>query len=172
METLSCIDAASHANRIAMLGMNLPWLAWTGKVAHCVGTLAVMASGGCSDPDVVTYPVRGIVRFTDGKLLREGTVEFETLRREKPITATGEIGPDGSFVLGTYESDDGAVVGKHRAVVIADYEIGTGYERPWLIPEAPLHPKYRDFRSSGLMFEVKPEDNDIIIEVEYAPAKE
>lgn len=151
--------------------MNLRWLASARYFAYSVGMLAVMVNGGCSDRDVVTYPVRGIVRFTDGKLLRDGTVEFEIMGREKPITATGEIGPDGSFVLGTYESNDGAVAGKHRAVVIADYEIGTGYERPWLIPAAQLHPKYRDFQSSGLEFLVKPQDNDIIVEVEYAPTK-
>lgn len=132
--------------------------------------LIVAAMAGCSDSEVETYPVQGIVRFTDGQLLREGTVEFEIIRREKPITATGEIAPDGSFVLGTYGPGDGVVPGKHRAVVIADYDIGTGYERPWLIPPPKLHSKYRQFRTSGLIFEVKRERNEIVIEVEYAPA--
>ncbi len=82
--------------------------------------------------------MRGIVRFPDGKVLREGSVEFEIIGRKKPVTATGVIGPDGSFVLGTYEVDDGALVGKHRVVVIADYVIGNGAERPGLIPEPTL----------------------------------
>ncbi len=125
---------------------------------------------GCSSARRDTFPVRGIVRFPDGQLLRDGTVEFEIMGRETPITATGSIGPDGSFVLGTFEVDDGALAGEHRVVVIADYVIGNGAERPGLIPEAKLHPKYRSFRTSGLVLEVQPQSNNLVIEVEYAPS--
>lgn len=132
----------------------------------------IVAVAGCSDPAKKTYPVRGLVRFPDGKVLRQGSVEFETIGQENPSSAHGVINPDGSFVLGTYALDDGAKVGKHRAVVISDYAIGNGAERPGLIPEAELDPKYRVFRTSGLEFEVKPEDNTILIEVEYAKKKD
>jgi len=124
---------------------------------------------GCSDSAPKLYEVRGLVRYTDGQLLRRGTVEFEIFGREKAITARSEIGPDGSFALGTYAMSDGALPGKHRVVVIADHDIGAGHERPWLIAPVQLHPKYRDYRTSGLEFEVKPEINQFIIEVEYAP---
>jgi hypothetical protein len=132
----------------------------------CLPTIGTL--GGCSDSGAKTYPVRGIVRFPDGKVLRDGSVEFEIVGRDPPVTATGSIGPDGSFVLGTYQADDGALVGKHRVVVIADYVIGNGPERPGLIPESMLHEKYRSFKTSGLVREVKPETNNIVIEVEYA----
>jgi hypothetical protein len=133
---------------------------------------ALLISGGCTDSAVKTYPVRGVVVFPDGKPLREGTVEFELIDREKSNTATAEIQPDGSFQLGTFALDDGARVGKHRAVVIADQLIGNGYERPGLIPESQVHPRYREFRTSKLVFEVKPEINNIIITVDYAPEPE
>jgi hypothetical protein len=124
---------------------------------------------GCSYPDRDTFPVSGIVRFPDGKLLRNGTIEFEIVGRERPVTARGSVGPDGSFVLGTFEEDDGALAGKHRVVVIADYVIGSGAERPGLIPESKLHPKYRSYQTSTLVHEVKPQTNNIVIDVEDAP---
>jgi hypothetical protein len=130
--------------------------------------ISAIFTSGCGNANREIYPVSGFVRFGDGQLLRQGSVEFETTGREKPITARGTINPDGSFVLGTYQRDDGAFVGIHRAVVISDYEIGNSYERPWLIPKEKLHPKYRSFSTSELVFEVKPQANDFRIEVEYA----
>ncbi len=127
---------------------------------------------GCSSGETTTYPVSGVVRFPDGKLLREGTIEFEISGVKNPITATGEIAPDGSFFLGTYQIDDGAVAGSHRVVVIADPVIGTGVERPGLLPKSILHQKYRDFRSSGIVVEVEPTINNVVIDVEYAPTDE
>jgi hypothetical protein len=135
---------------------------------HVLIVFATICNVGCSDPSRKIYPVRGVVRFPDGKVLRDGSVEFEIIGREDPVTATGVIGPDGSFVLGTYELDDGALVGKHRVVVIADYVIGSGAERPEFIPKPTLHPRYREYRRSGLVLEVKPETNNIVIDVEYA----
>jgi hypothetical protein len=131
--------------------------------------LLFVAVTGCSDGNPRTYPVRGEVRFPDGRPLTRGTVEFELLDQEKPITATGEISEDGTFVLGTFKLDDGAIAGRHRAAVIADHEIGTGAERPGTLPPTALDPRYRDFKTSGLEFTVEPGKNEIVIKVEYAP---
>ena len=132
--------------------------------------ILIVCVTGCFNSNPTTYPVRGIVRFPDGKLLREGTVEFELITQKNSVTATGEIMGDGSFSLGTFAMDDGALPGKHRAVVISDVEIGTGVERPELLKPSVLHQKYREFRTAGLRFEVKEEVNNIVIEVEYAPS--
>ena len=126
---------------------------------------------GCFQNAPDLYPVSGIVRFPDGKILRDGTVEFELSGQERPSTSTSTIGPDGSFVLGTFTADDGAPTGKHRIVVVADYVIGNGAERPGLIPQSPLHPKYRSFDTSKLTREVKPQTNNFVIEVDYAPSE-
>jgi hypothetical protein len=137
------------------------------KTMVFVGLLLIAASG-CSNRNPATHPVHGEVRFPDGKPLTKGSVEFELLDRAKPITATGEISKDGTFVLGTFELDDGAIAGRHRAVVIADHEIGTGVERPGMLPPPALNPRFRDFDTSGLEFTVKPGANEVLIEVEYA----
>lgn len=129
--------------------------------------LLLMLSGCDSRPE--TYLVHGMVVYPDGKPLTEGTVEFEALDLKKPITASAEINEDGTFQLGTYEARDGAIAGKHRAAVIANYEIGTGVERPGLIPPPVLDPKFSDFKTSTLQFEVKPSSNNILVEVDYAP---
>ncbi|MGB7328691.1 MAG: hypothetical protein WBD31_27685 [Rubripirellula sp.] len=134
-------------------------------------TLASLIGGlGCGGPASDVYPVNGIVQFPDGKLLRSGTVELELIGQKDPITATARISPDGTFTMGTYKADDGALAGKHRVVVLSDYEIGNGAERPGLIPEPLLDTKYRSFRTSGLQVEVKPETNNVVLEVQYAKA--
>lgn len=134
---------------------------------------ALLGIGGCTPPDEKTFPVSGLVRFPDGSVLTNGSVEFEIIGRDPPITATSLIAADGTFTLGTKTLDDGAFAGKHRVAIIADYQIGTGAERPGLIPESKLPEKYSTFDRSGLVLEVLPENNQIIIDVEIAdPAEE
>ena len=123
---------------------------------------------GCGSNGPKLYPVQGIVQFADGKVVRGGSIEFELISKQ-PVVASGEIGPDGSFVLGTRALDDGAQAGKHRVVVFSDYQIGNGAERPGLIPVTQVHPKHRDYDDSGIEIEVKPENNTVIIQVDYAP---
>lgn len=73
---------------------------------------------GCGSGDQLDVaPVRGTVTC-NGKTLTSGDVTFSPIAESqegmpgKP--AFGSIGPDGTFVLTTYESNDGAVIGKHR----------------------------------------------------------
>ncbi|MBC8353686.1 MAG: hypothetical protein H8E66_16940 [Planctomycetes bacterium] len=131
-------------------------------------TLLLLAAMGCSNGNPKTYEVTGVIRFPDGIPLTEGTIEFEAIDHENPIMATSEIDENGVFELGTFDVDDGAVVGKHRVVVVSSHEIGTGAERPGLIEQSKLHPRFADFKTSGLVFEVKPEKNELKIPVEYA----
>ena len=143
------------------------------KLHFALVVMTMLFTTGCSGSKEATYPVHGIVRFPDGNVLREGTVEFETLGREEPVTAFGDIQPDGTFTLGTYDLDDGAFAGKHRAIVVSDVAIGNGAERPGLIRKTQLHSKFRSYKYSKLEFEVKPGRNDLVVEVDYAdPASE
>ena len=72
------------------------------------------------------------------------------------------------FRLGTYDVADGAVAGKHRVVVMSYRSIGNGAERPGMIPETTLDPRFSHYRTSDLIIEVKPGTNKVMVEVDYA----
>ncbi len=80
-------------------------------------SIAVFASGCGSSTQAQaafsTVPVKGKV-LLKGKPLTSGTVKFEP---DAGRTAYGEIGPDGTFTLGTFSTNDGAVGGTHRVAV-------------------------------------------------------
>ncbi|MFK7817267.1 MAG: hypothetical protein AB8G99_00995 [Planctomycetaceae bacterium] len=139
----------------------------------CITTMAlisVFCTLGCGDENPATFEVTGTVVFKDGAPLTDGSVEFETEVDDKPITAIGQIGPDGTFKLGTYEAADGALPGKHRVAVFAHNEIGTKHERPDHLPPLVLDPRFSNFITSKLEFTVKEEGkNDFRIEVERIP---
>lgn len=123
--------------------------------------LMFVAACGCSSDRVPTYPVTGRVQFSDGEPVRTGTVEFES--EEFATTATGSIQDDGTFVLGTYESDDGAAVGKHRAIVV-QIIIADGITKHTKDHGRAVPPRYADYSSSGLSLQVEPiEQNELII---------
>jgi hypothetical protein len=131
--------------------------------------LLLVTAFGCSNGNPKTYDVHGVVSFPDGAPLTKGTIEFESLDTETPLTARSEIAEDGTFELGTFDADDGAVAGRHRVVVVSNHEIGTGAERPDQLERPTLHPRFADFKTSGLEFEVKPDENEFTVAVEYAP---
>ena len=134
-----------------------------------VGFLSLSAIAiGCGDGNPATYEVTGTVVFKDGTPLDNGSVEFETELKGKLITATGEIGTDGTFTLGTFKPKGGALPGKHRAAVFAEPMIGAGAERPDKLPDRVLHSRFSDFDKSGLEFTVKEEAHDFRIQVERA----
>lgn len=139
------------------------------RVVFTISLLSILVIvSGCSDQPT-TYVVHGMVVYPDGKPLTRGTIEFELIAKRNPITASGEIAPDGTFQVGTFEALDGAVAGRHRVAVIADYDIGTEVERPELLPPELLDSKFSDFKTSGLEFEIAPKRNSLLVEVDYAP---
>lgn len=133
-------------------------------------TLMLLTAVGCNQ-NPTTYPVRGRVVYPDGKPVTGGTLEFETIGQKPTVTATAEIATDGQFTMGTYSADDGALPGKHRAAVIADFEIGTQEERPGIVPPETVHRKFREFKTSGLEFDVIEDVNNLEVIVDYAENK-
>jgi hypothetical protein len=100
-----------------------------------------------------------VVRL-DGKPLTTGRVQFIPAAGRE---ASGRIQSDGSYVLGTYEESDGALIGKHQVAIIAvqtDPD-APGEGRMLTNPKVkPLIPKrYMSAGTSKLTFEVKPGDN-------------
>ncbi|MFM7184409.1 MAG: hypothetical protein ACKO4Z_06515 [Planctomycetota bacterium] len=120
-----------------------------------LGLLAIVASmqigaSGCGRQVPMT-PVEGRVTL-DGKPLQLGAVMVQP---KAGPAAQAKINPDGTFRLGTFKPDDGAIVGPATVRVICRKDITPpGGERaygPSLIPE-----KYSRFETSGIAVEIKP----------------
>jgi len=82
-------------------------------------SLLVIALLGCGDSHDVE-PVRGSVSIA-GEPATAGQIRFSPKadgdNKLVGKSAFAEIQTNGTFVLGTYEEDDGAHVGKHRATL-------------------------------------------------------
>ena len=112
---------------------------------------------GCSRyPD--TVPVSGKILY-NGEPLKFGSVMFQP-RQGQPARA--QIQPDGTFALGTYKKEDGAVLGEHRVRVMCYTSqnpnaptAGTVGEQSLGTPLIPL--KYSRLGTSGLTAEVTTE---------------
>ncbi|MCR9198548.1 MAG: carboxypeptidase regulatory-like domain-containing protein [Planctomycetaceae bacterium] len=124
----------------------------------------VFMLAGCSDGRPPVYPVSGRVQFLGGVPVRHGKVELESI--EHGLTATGTIQHDGSFVLGTYTADDGAVAGSHRAIVV-QIVVADGSFLHTVDHGRPVPVRYADYGSSPLSVTVSATHaNELVIELE------
>ena len=107
---------------------------------------------GCSNKKFKTYAVEGKVSFDDGEPVKSGRIEF--YQPEQDISARATIREDGSFVIGTETSDDGAVAGEHQVMImqmIMPGELG-------MTPQehgAHIDERYSSFSSSELTYTVE-----------------
>jgi hypothetical protein len=105
-------------------------------------------------------PVRGKVTLPDGKPAANSQVVFEGPIGGKVVSARGDVQADGSFELSTVHPGDGVAVGKYRVQVnpppVVDAEAAQ---------RAPFNPKFSDFSTSGLEFEVKAGGSDFPIQL-------
>lgn len=121
--------------------------------------LMVLAfAGGCGSRLPATAPVSGRVTYK-AKPLANADVTFTP--GEGKRSATGRTDADGRFTLGTFATDDGALLGKHRVTVVANgpprpAKAGEGSGMPGeTVPGDPLIPKkYFNAETSGLEHEV------------------
>jgi hypothetical protein len=82
-----------------------------------------------------TCPVRGKVVFRQGGPFPGGTIQFQSLDRPS-VSASGKIGPDGTFELTSFIAGDqapGAVAGRHRVIITPPFIGGA----PPTIPPVP-----------------------------------
>ena len=107
---------------------------------------------GCHNDRVKTYPASGKVVFSDDQPIRTGTVELESIAFG--TTATGSIRDDGTFVLGTYSSTDGAAAGKHRVIVI-QLIVADGVVKHEKDHGLPVPARYARYETSGLTAEIE-----------------
>ena len=121
--------------------------------------LLVVGAPGCSGvPEggpPKTFKVKGKVFGRDGRPLPGGRITFHP---EEPANseAIAEIERDGTFALGTFGKDDGAMPGRYK-VSLEDYSYRTGDGQKIAgIPDV-----YKDPRTSGWTAEVT---NDTTLE--------
>jgi hypothetical protein len=116
---------------------------WCGIAAAC------LLAAGCGRR-VTLVPAEGRVTL-DGRPLETGAVMIQP---QAGPAAQAKIGPDGTFRLGTFTPDDGAIPGPATVRVVCRRTVAQpGVETiygPSLIPE-----KYASFETSGLTVEVK-----------------
>ncbi len=139
---------------------------WRRRSTWCAACVFAAGALGCGGGGSTTYPVTGRVTFPDGKPLSTGTVEFQPVAPsgdgEKPsanptgrISARGMIQADGSYALGTFGTDDGAVEGKHRVLVTPG--LPPGPINPASPSKPVIHSRFQRYETSGLEFTVTPD---------------
>ncbi len=122
----------------------------------------LLLAGGCGDGRRPSYPAGGTVALTDGTPLAGGWVEFELIGDKSVPTARARVQPDGSFQLGTYKDDDGALEGEHRVLVLPPSVPRKRGAEPMLrqegtpndTPPVAIDHRYGRFDTSGLTFTV------------------
>lgn len=125
---------------------------------------ALLFVSGCGSDQIPVWPTSGVVVFSDGSKVKTGNIEFESLDHE--LTASGRIRPDGSFVLGTYTPDDGAVAGIHNVIVV-QMVINDGTINHTMDHGKPVPPMYASYETSGLAAMVtKGKSNNLTVTIE------
>lgn len=123
-----------------------------------VALAAAFLAAGCGDrryDPVPLYRVRGTLLFNGAPL--PGAVV--RLHPEDPALAaaalvpTGRVGEDGSFVLTTYENQDGVPAGEFVVTVVLPEPRGQGPPGP---PSDQFRGRYADPRKSKLRATVRP----------------
>ena len=137
-----------------------------------MGCLAVggLLLVGCSSERIPTYAAQGQVVFPDGEPVRTGVLELKSL--EHGLNARGQIARDGSFTLGTYAADDGAVAGEHQAIVVQFLAADSGPDIQHDHGD-PVARRFADYTTSPLRFEIQPSsENQLRVQVERSrPAR-
>jgi hypothetical protein len=146
----------------------------TGIVAVVgLSVLFVGCAGGVGDRPKVA-PVSGKVT-QKGKPLTGGDVMFTPSGGPEGASghiATGQIGTDGSYTLTTFNTGDGAVLGKHKVTVVARETADLrkmnelkGGAIAYKLPKSLVPPKYTKVDTTPLTYTVDDGRNTINIEL-------
>ncbi len=124
----------------------------------------VLFAAGCAEQRI--HPVRGTVKFADGKPLAAGRVTIDT--GDALTGSWGAIQPDGTFVMGTNTPTDGVPAGTFRVAIVGAITQPSG-DQVMLDPKPLIHERYTRPETSGLTFTVPDQTVwDIVVE---KPAK-
>jgi hypothetical protein len=123
--------------------------------------VSILALAGCSSRGPALPPTvaaRGKVLLANGQPLRGGRIELHKLD-PKTVDAFADVGNDGSFVLTTYQPDDGAVPGRY-VVTISPYNYKDKSGNPVKLANAGQIPsKYLESETSDVQVDIAQSDN-------------
>src|SRR5690349_8597434 len=125
-----------------------------------VTAIALLLAGIVGCGSATTYPVTGKIVFKDGTPFSGGLVRFRPVDEKLQVSARGDIQSNGTFILGTYKEDDGAVPGKYQ-VAITPPPRPKVREKP--VGRPVMDPRFENFETSGLEFEVARHKNNFTI---------
>jgi hypothetical protein len=164
---LGFAERTSTEIQMLYLAFSLPMVvrricAWLG--------LIVLVGCGTEQPQP-TFPAVGIVKWRDGQAateLAQSTITLSGKGSEGPAIPAnprGQVQPDGSFVLQTFEPGDGAPAGK--------YLVSVTYSYPSRLKDSPtqslpLDPRFQSCQTSGLEVTIKPEKNELLLTIDRA----
>src|SRR3954454_5223028 len=122
----------------------MPQKSFTLFAQNClIGLLSILALAGwtgCSAKGPTVAPVKGKVLLNGEPVTNGNVITIPTAGRG----ARGFIQSDGSFQLGTFATSDGAIVGLHKAAVVAyDKPANAGPESgngKLLVPQKYINP--------------------------------
>ena len=122
-------------------------------------------SGGGPEP---TYRVTGTVKLTDGTPLADGRVLFRPTG-EATHPAKAVIAADGSFQLGTFDTDDGAIAGKHKVMVTPAVSDDMMEDASLRKGQLQIDSSYQSLRTTPLEFTVAENNKDNHFDIEVQP---
>lgn len=132
-------------------------------LSTCCVLLFLPLLSGCGGP--LTHPVHGKVVFAGSQQaareLVSHTVTIETIGVEPGVSGIGVVTENGTFEIGTYDLDDGAVPGKHRVTLTPPLPPVDGPEPPQLI-----HSRHFAFETSGWEITIESGVNEVSLQVD------
>jgi hypothetical protein len=140
------------------------------------GVSLLISLTGCSgDPNMPKLgKVHGKVTYK-GKPVDSGTVTFNPIQGKGGETgqnATGQIESDGSYVMTTFNTGDGAILGQHVVAVVVREKGSENQGKPradstidYSMPKIVTPPKYASVETSPLRCTVREGDNAFDIEL-------
>ena len=119
---------------------------------------------GCNR-EAELYPATGKVVYGDGTPIPGGSLELTSIDAQPARMARGIIQTDGTFQLETILASGpapGAAAGKHR--VLVSPPMRSERDPPSWRPA--VHPRFGSYDSSALEIEIRPEPNELTIQVD------
>ena len=105
------------------------------RLSFSVVALIMAFAVGCGGPsgDFTVAATNGTVETVDGEIIQIGKIKLTPISAD-PIAKAGKPAfgriEDGQFVLSTYGNGDGAVIGKHKVMLLEGRQPDEEDERP------------------------------------------